>query len=107
MKVEVTRKTERMCKDLIGQAYEAAHNQFPTEGLFSGLDALWEEVEAALKMDITTTGGEDNQAMDILAEVFEEACQIADEDGDPDFASTYVDYQRLWERLCEVLGVAV
>ena len=107
MKVEVTREAERKCKDLIGQAYEAAHARFPDFAGFSGLGVLWKEVEATLKMDITTTGDEDNQAMDIMAEVFGEACRAADEAGDPDRVTDHVDYQVLWEKLMAVLGVEV
>lgn len=108
MKVEVTYGAAVRCKDLMKEAYEAAHKRFPGRFTgFGGLNALWEEVEATLKMDLSTTREEDNQAMDIMAEVFEEACRAAAKDGIHGCDSDYVDYQRLWEQLCEVLGVKV
>ena len=99
MNVSTTKEADVMCKDLICQ-------EVPAWG-FPDLDALWVKVEDALKFDFSTTKEEDLKGMTILKEVFEEACWAALEDGDPDFASTYVDYKRLWERLCEVLGVEV
>ena len=98
MQIEPTRETDRVCKDLIGEGYK-------------DLDDLWDKVQEVLArkgaLDLCTTRVEDNQAMDILEEVFEEACRTANEERFPTLASEYVDYKRLWERLCDVLGVKV
>ena len=98
MQIEPTNDADRECKDLIGEAYE-------------DLDELWNQVQEVLgrkgSLDLCTTGSEDSQAEDIFKEVFEEASQAALEDGHIDFASEYVDYQRLWGRICGVLGVSV
>lgn len=111
MQVETTHETDIVCKDLIGEAYEAAHNWFPGFAGFGGINKLWVRVEEALArkgaLGLCTTGTEDSFAQDILKEVFEEACRTAEEDGKIAPASEYVDYQQLWERLCAVLGVAV
>lgn len=111
MQVEATHETDIICKGLIGEAYEEAYKAYPADGMFSGIDKLWEKVEEALDrkgaLDLCTTGAEDSEAHDILAEVFEEACRAALEDGHTDLASEYVDYKALWERVCAVIGVSV
>lgn len=111
MQIETSRDADRECKDLIGEAYEAAYAAGWPDEMFSGGDELWEKIEEVLArkgtLDLCTTGAEDSQAEDIFKEVFEEASRAALEDGHVDFASEYVDYQRLWERMCAVLGVSV
>lgn len=106
MQIEATHETDIVCKDLIGEAYEA----YP-DGMFSGIDELWVRVEEALDrkgaLDLCTTGSEDSEAQTVLEEVFEEASRAALEDGHTGFASEYVDYKQLWERLCAVIGVSV
>lgn len=107
MQIEATHEADIVCKDLIGESYEAAG----PDRLFSGIDALWEKIEEALDrkgaLDLCTTGAEDSEAEGVLREVFEGACQTADEEGGVAFASEYVDYQQLWERVCAVIGVSV
>jgi len=111
MQVETTSDADRECKDLIGEAYEAAYKQYPDFGGFSGLDDLWDKVQEVLDrkgtLDLCTTGAEDSEAQDILEEVFGEACQTAKEEDSPTYAFEYVDYQKLWERICAVLEVSV
>ena len=98
MNVSTTSEADVVCKDLIGEAYEATYER-------PDLDALWINVEDALKFDFGTTREEDRKGMAILEEVFEEACLDHPPHVAPGLASEDVDYQRLWERLCEVLGV--
>ena len=104
MQIEPTNKTDTVCKDMIGEAY-------PGSAGFSGPGDLWDNVQMALApkgaLDLCTTRAEDNKAMDILEEVFEKAEWATQEDGRIAFASTYVDYKRLWERICAVIGVTV
>jgi hypothetical protein len=111
VQIETSSDVDRECKDLIGEAYEAAHNRFPDFAGFSGIDALWDRVQEVLgrkgSLEICTTGTEDSEARGILGEVFEEASRAALEDGHVDFASEYMDYQMLWERLTTVLKVSV
>ena len=98
MNISTTSEADVVCKELIGEARVR---------LMPNLDALWEKVEDALKFDLSTTKEEDRKGMTILEEVFEEACRAAAEDGIHGCDSDYVDYKRLWERLCEVLKVNV
>lgn len=107
MNIETTAEADVVCKDLIGEAYEAAYAHAPHDGMFSGIDAAWGKIQAALKFDLSTTGDEDNKATNLLEEVFEEACRTAVEADCPDLGADFVDYKRLWERLCAVLEVAV
>jgi hypothetical protein len=107
MQIETTHEADAQCKDLIGESYEAAYKESPDFSGFSGLVALWANIEKVLKFDLSTTRAEDNQAMDLLEEVFEKACRAAEAEGHVDYGSTYVDYQQLWERLCAVIGVSV
>jgi hypothetical protein len=60
-----------------------------------------------MDVDLSTLGGEDITAMTTLEEVFEEACRSANEDGKVAPPYEYVDYKRLWERVCAVIGVSV
>lgn len=111
MQIETTSDADRECKNLIGEAYEAAYKQYPNFEGFSGLDDLWNRVQEVLArpglLDLCTVKSEDYRAMDLLKEVFEEASRATEEDGHVVPAYEYADYQQLWERLCEVIGVKV
>lgn len=108
MQIEPTNDADIVCKDLIGETYEAVYKE---HGGFSGLDALWEKIEKALArkdaLNLCTTRAEDNEAMGILEEVFEGACLTAQEEGHVASPAEYVDYKALWERLMVVIQVSV